>query len=118
MFIGQISVVQALFDLFGGFAFLVWAFYQTYAPKWLNRTTIIYSWKQEIHEKIEQNTTEVQTIKDRQESQIQVQRAQARATDEMDEDRVDKYLIKNGVTVDEFLDDPDESKDTFYDDEQ
>ena len=39
---------------------------------------------------------------------MQVQRAQARATDQMDETEVDKYLYKNGVTVGTFLDDDDE----------
>jgi hypothetical protein len=91
--------------------------YQLYAPKYLDHDTALAPIVRDVPEKVDDLHDEqkdiradmsdvqgtVEEVKDRQKYTMQVQRAQARANDQMDHDRVDSYLYKNGVEPDEFL---------------
>jgi len=96
--------------------------YELYAPKFIDRDTALAPLVRDLPEDFEdvkEEQTEikndvsnvqnhVQEVQERQTVQMQVQRAQARATDHMNENEVDRYLQKNGVTVGTFLTDEDE----------
>lgn len=59
--------------------------------------------QQELREDVEDAHQSIDEIQEQNKVSMQVQRAQARATDDMDERAVDDYLLKNGVTPEEFL---------------
>lgn len=97
----------------GGVLILI---YELYAPRILDTETTlsglvdlpdkvddIKEEQQELKQDIEDVREDVEDIADQNEVSMQVQRAQARANDQMDHERVDQYLLKNGVDVDEFL---------------
>jgi outer membrane murein-binding lipoprotein Lpp len=110
---------MALADLYpvlsGGGAVLI-LIYELYAPRILGIDTAlgglvdlpdkvddVKSEQQGLKEDIEDVREDVEAISAQNEVSMQVQRAQARANDQMDHERVDQYLLKNGVDVDEFL---------------
>jgi len=91
--------------------------YELFAPTLIDRDTALAPLVRDLPEKVDtigekQNEIqdnlgdarmEVTEVKDRQKIQMQVQRAQARANDQMDEGAVDQYLLKNGVEPTAFL---------------
>lgn len=93
---------------------LLWEFY---APKILNRETALSPLLHDVPEQVEDLSDNQDELKDdvcsleesvgevnkRQEMTMQVQRAQARANPQMDQEKVDDYLIQNGVEVNTFL---------------
>ena len=115
------SVLGDPVQFVGWASLLAIGLWELYAPKVLDRDTALApivrdvpKQVEQVKEKQEEMRTEVDgltdtiaEVQDRQKVQMQVQRAQARATDNMDEDRVDDYLVQNGVLVDTFLDDTD-----------
>ena len=120
---GLISDIVYLFTQGYGWVFVILGLaYELFAPTWLNRDTALApvvrdlpqdvsdlkEEQREIKDDVSSVSGHLEEVQDRQKVQMQVQRAQARATDQMDETEVDKYLYKNGVTVGTFLDDDDE----------
>lgn len=114
-------IIHSFTQGYGWIFVLVLFMYELFAPTWFNRDTVLAPLvrdlpedvdslkeeQREIKQDVSSVTSHVEEVQDRQKVQMQVQRAQARATDEMDESEVDKYLYKNGVTVGNFLDDDD-----------
>jgi len=120
---GFISDIVFLFTQGYGWVFVLLGLaYELFAPTWLGRDTSLApvvrdlpenvndlkEEQREIKDHVSWVTDHVEEVQNRQKVQMQVQRAQARATDEMNESEVDKYLYKNGVTVGTFLDNEDE----------
>jgi len=120
---GFISDIVFLFTQGYGWVFVLLGLaYELFAPTWLGRNTALApvvrdlpenvndlkEEQREIKDHVSSVTDHVEEVQNRQKVQMQVQRAQARATDEMNESEVDKYLYKNGVTVGTFLDNEDE----------
>jgi len=120
---GFIADIVYIFTQGYGWVFVILGLaYELFAPTWLGRDTALApvvrdlpqdvaelkQEQQEIKNDVSSVSGHLEEVQDRQKVQMQVQRAQARATDEMDETEVDKYLYKNGVTVGTFLDDEDE----------
>jgi len=105
--------------------------YELYAPKWIDRDTAlaplvrdlpndfaeVKEEQKEIKTDVSDVQNHVQEVQERQTVQMQVQRAQARATDHMDESQVDRYLQKNGVTVRTFLTDRNDEEESWADEE-
>jgi len=105
--------------------------YELYAPKWIDRDTAlaplvrdlpndfaeVKEEQKEIKTDVSDVQNHVQEVQERQTVQMQVQRAQARATDHMDESQVDRYLQKNGVTVGTFLTDRKAEEESWVDEE-
>jgi len=93
--------------------------YELYAPKWIDRDTAlaplvrdfpndfveVKEEQKEIKKDVNNVQNHIEEVQERQTVQMQVQPAQARASDGMDEQQVDQYLQKNGVTVGTFLTD-------------
>jgi len=120
---GVFADISYLFSQGYGWLFLLFVgLYELYAPTVLNQDTALAPIVRDIPEKVddvkekqEQARTDindvrnnVQEVQERQKVQMQVQRAQARANDEMDAEKVDDYLLHNGVSVDSFLGDDNE----------
>lgn len=96
---------------------LLWITWQLYAPKLLDRDTALAPIVRDVPDKVDELSEEqeqlsddvgnvksqVEEVQSRQKIQMQVQRAQSRANPQMDEHRVDEYLVQNGVEPDEFL---------------
>lgn len=109
--------IQLFEDGYGAFVIFAWFLYQIYGPRYLNQETILAPFFYDIPERVEdidekqdEITKEINHVQDhveevqtRQKVQMQVQRAQARATEQMDEDQVDEYLLQNGVEPNAFL---------------
>jgi len=101
----------------GAVSLLGFGLYQLYAPTYLGVDTalapIINDVPQKVDEqgeaidsvktKVEDIEENVDDVQSQQKVQMQVQRAQARANDQMDHERVDQYLLENGVEPNEFL---------------
>lgn len=104
-------------ELGGGIAVTLFVLYQLYAPKWLNVDTALApivrdvpkqvedlrDSQMEVQERVDELQDDVEDVNRQNKTMMQVQRAQARANDQMDERRVDTYLVENGVEPDEFL---------------
>lgn len=108
---GTFADITQLFAAGYGWVFigliLVW---QLYAPTLLGWDTALAPLVRDVPEKV--NTLEdhqedlkgdMDDVKEQQKVQMQVQRAQARANPQMNEERVDSYLLENGVEPNEFL---------------
>lgn len=94
-----------------------WFIYQVYGPHILGKTTTLSPFLHGLPERIDSIGEDVEEVKRglkeakeereeirvQQKNQMQVQRAQARANDQMDENAVDQYLRQNGVNVNDFL---------------
>lgn len=115
---GVLADLAYIFE--SGYGWLIIAIvglYELYAPKLLNQDTALAPLVRDMPEKmanIEDEQKEIKSdiddvqghveeVQNRQKVQMQVQRAQARANDQMNEEQVDDYLLKNGVEPDEFL---------------
>jgi len=104
-------------ELGGLVGVLGFVLYQLYAPKYFDHDTALAPIVRDVPETVDDLHDEqqdirsdmsdvqgtVEEVQERQKYTMQVQRAQARANDQMDHDRVDQYLYKNGVEPDEFL---------------
>jgi len=115
------SIVYLFTQGYGWIFVLLGLAYELFAPTWLDRDTALAPIVRDVPEDVQELKEEQGEIKQKvdslddgleevqhtQNTQMQVQRAQARRTDGMDEEQVDKYLHKNGVTVETFLDDND-----------
>lgn len=75
--------------------FMLWALYQVYSPEWMPNTKF-----QQVAENIE---TEVRETKALLVSTITVLRAVVRTNEDVDTDKVDEYLVENGVKPDDFI---------------
>jgi hypothetical protein len=75
--------------------FMLWVMYQVYSPGWMPKTKL-----QKIAGDIE---SEVRETKHLLVSTITVLRAVVRTNDEVDTERVDDYLVENGVEPDDFI---------------
>lgn len=75
--------------------FVVWVLYQVYSPDWLPETKF-----QAALGNIE---SEVKETKQLLVSTITVLRAVVRTNEEVDTDKVDEYLVENGVEPDDFI---------------
>ncbi len=121
---GLIADIVYLFTQGYGWVFVILGLaYELFAPTWLDRDTALApvvrdlpqdvaelkQEQREIKDDVSSVSGHLEEVQDRQKVQMQVQRAQARATDEMNEEEVDKYLYKNGVTVGTFLEDDDDT---------
>jgi hypothetical protein len=134
---GLFTDVVALFEAGYGWLFvLALLLYEIYAPIVLGKDTALSPLLDDVPETLSsmRDTQEdlrddvddlqecVDDIQHTNTVQMQVQRAQARANPEMDEDQVDDYLMKNGVQPDEFLreetDRHDEGETYWYKDEE
>jgi len=117
---GLFADIIFLFTSGYGWIFMVLLLaYELFAPTWLNRDTalapLVRDLPEDLQEVKEQQrearkdindlSDEIAEVQRTNKVQMQVQRAQARANDDMDEQEVDSYLRKNGVTVDTFLQD-------------
>jgi len=115
---GLFADVVALFEAGYGWLFVTLLIaYELFAPTLIDRDTALAPLVRDLPEKvdtIEDKQDEikgemsgvqshVEEVQDRQKVQMQVQRAQARANDQMDESVVDQYLLKNGVEPTAFL---------------
>jgi len=115
---GLFADITALFAAGYGWLFVTFiVVYELFAPMWLDRDTALAPLVRDLPQKvddIDETQTDirknmdhvqdhVEEVQERQKLQMQVQRAQARATDNMDEEQVDNYLYQNGVTVGTFL---------------
>jgi len=92
--------------------------YQLYAPRYLGRQTVLAPIIEEVPEQVEELREkqddlreDVTNVQEGQETMMQVQRAQARANEKMDHNRVDEYLLENGVRPNEFLNNDKEESD-------
>jgi hypothetical protein len=104
-------------ELGGVVGVLGFVLYELYAPKYLDHNTALAPIIRDVPEQVDDLHDEQQNIRldmndlqgtveevqERQKYTMQVQRAQARANDQMDHERVDSYLYKNGVEPNEFL---------------
>ena len=81
-----------------------WIFYQIYAPTLTPKETLLSKFFDRIDERFDAIENRVSEMDKKQEHHIQVTRAQARLTDGINHERVDEYLVKNGVDVGYFLD--------------
>lgn len=79
--------------------FILWVLYQVYSPDWMPNTKF-----QQVAEDIE---SEVRETKHLLVSTITVLRAVVRTNEEVDTDKVDEYLVENGVEPDDFIRDID-----------
>lgn len=79
--------------------FILWVLYQVYSPGWMPNTRF-----QQVAENIE---SEVRETKHLLVSTITVLRAVVRTNEEVDTDKVDEYLVENGVEPDDFIRDVD-----------
>lgn len=91
--------------------------WQLFAPKYLNQDTALAPIVRDVPEQVEDLAEsqqdirsdvdgvkdDVANVKENQKVSMQVQRAQARADPQMDEEKVDEYLMKNGVKPNSFL---------------
>jgi hypothetical protein len=117
---GLVADIVYLFTQGYGWLFVILGLaYELFAPTWLNRDTalapLVRDLPEDLQEVKEQQrkarkditdiSDEIDEVQRTNKIQMQVQRAQARANDDMDEDEVDSYLRQNGVTVDTFLQD-------------
>ncbi|AGC34493.1 hypothetical protein HVTV-2_gp125 [Haloarcula virus HVTV-2] len=75
--------------------FIIWVLYQVYSPEWMPNTKF-----QQVASDIE---SEVRETKHLLVSTITVLRAVVRTNDEVDTDKVDEYLVENGVEPDDFI---------------
>lgn len=75
--------------------FVLWALYQVYSPAWLPDTKL-----QKALGSIESEVRETKRLLI---STITVLRAVVRTNDEVDSDKVDEYLVENGVEPDDFI---------------
>lgn len=103
--------------LLGAGSLFLFGLYQIYAPTYLGRDTALAPILTDVPETVEELATEqgdiksklqtveknVDEVQHQQQTQMQVQRAQARANDQMNHERVDRYLLENGVEPNEFL---------------
>jgi len=109
--------IQLLQMEYGWILVMAVVVYQLFAPTLLNRDTALAPIVRDLPHRVEdigeQQSELKQSINDvdetiaevqhRQKVQMQVQRAQARANDQMDENQVDEYLVQNGVEPSAFL---------------
>lgn len=63
-----------------------------------------------LRKDIDEVDKKVSELDEKQTHQIQVTRAMARENEGIDDERVDQYLVKNGVQVDEFIIDEDNNE--------
>lgn len=108
---GWIFVTVIVIWIFAVFAYEVWA------PIYLDHDTALSGIVRDVPEQLDtieeqqreqrkdinELGEEMTEVKRRQEIGMQVDRAQARANPQMDHDRVDKYLLENGVEPSTFL---------------
>jgi len=117
---GLVADIVYLFTQGYGWLFVLLGLaYELFAPTWLNRDTAlaplvrdlpedlqeVKEQQREARQDINDVSDEIEEVQRTNKVQMQVQRAQARANDDMDEQEVDSYLRQNGVTVDTFLQD-------------
>ncbi|AGM11975.1 hypothetical protein DNAM5_116 [Haloarcula californiae tailed virus 1] len=76
-----------------------WLMYQVYSPDWLPETKL-----QKMMGSIEREIKETRGLLV---SAITVLRAVVRTNDEVDTEKVDDYLVENGVEPDDFIDSTD-----------
>lgn len=95
--------------------------YQLYAPKYLDHDTALAPIVRDVPEQVDEMQEEQEDLREdfegvhdqaeridkKQTMMMQVQRAQAREIEGIDEERVDEYLVRNGVPVNEFQKDND-----------
>ncbi len=84
--------------------------YQLFAPTIIDRDTALAPLVRDLPDKVDkvdekqdEIISDVDDLKHQQKTQMQVQRASARANPQMDADAVDRYLLQNGVEPNEFL---------------
>jgi len=113
------SIIYLFTSGYGWLFVILGLAYELFAPTWLDRDTAlaplvrdlpedlqeVKEEQQKARQDINDVSDEIEEVQRTNKVQMQVQRAQARANDDMDEDEVDSYLRKNGVTVDTFLQD-------------
>jgi len=116
--VGLLADFVSLFEAGYGWVFVTLLIaYELFAPTLIDRDTALAPLVRDLPEKVDtieekqdelqdelsDARMEVNEVQDRQKVQMQVQRAQARANDQMDENAVDQYLLKNGVEPTAFL---------------
>ncbi len=93
-----------LFALSVVFYEILWPYWET---KFQTKVTDLLSPLREditdTQEKVDDIDEKVTEIDKKQVSQTQVTRAISRQIDGIDDEKVDKYLVKNGIQVDEFI---------------
>lgn len=109
MDISLLEVVELIRKDVGWLFALSVIFYQILWPYWETKfqekiDSILKPLRKDINEVDEK----VSELDEKQTHQIQVTRAISREMDGIDDERVDDYLVKNGVQVDEFIIDKDE----------
>jgi len=73
----------------------IWLMYQVYSPVWLPKTKF-----QKATSNIEEQINDTHTLLV---SSVTVLRAVVRTNEEVDTERVDEYLVENGVEPEDFL---------------
>lgn len=88
--------VKYLMSEYGVFTiFFLWVLYQVYSPEWLPDT--------KLQKMVGDVRDEVVETKHLLVSTITVLRAVVRTNKEVDTDKVDEYLVENGVEPDDFI---------------
>jgi len=95
------GLVSHFISQYGVFTvFFLWVLYQVYSPSWLPETKLqkmIGGIRDEVHE-----------TKNLLVSTITVIRAVVRTNEEVDTEKVDEYLVENGVAPDDFIQEEEE----------
>jgi len=90
------EIIKHLISQYGVFTlFFLWVLYQVYSPDWLPET--------KLQKMVGDIRSEVVETKHLLVSTITVLRAVVRTNEEVDTDKVDEYLVENGVEPDDFI---------------
>lgn len=108
---GLFTDVVALFAAGYGWVFVTLLIaYELFAPTLIDKDTALSPLVRDlpkklddVDEKQDEIIDDVTDLKHQQKTQMQVQRASARANPQMDAEAVDRYLLQNGVEPNEFL---------------